>query len=515
MHALCNAILIPFDMLMSNIPVLTIAIPTYNRARFLRETLEHLVPQLDDRTECLVLDNASSDSTTELIATFGDRVKHIRHSENIGSDRNMISCIERASGRYVWILCDDDLPVSNAVQKILEGIEADAPAFLFATQDWQDAFCSAYRGEATDAQWLSLDANGFLEHASCYFTAASGIVIRKDAADLEFIRSRIGSYLVPAAITLRTIAVHGRALVATSPIVICRGGNSGGYDGFTVFTRNFLDLLESCSAAFSREAMRKVYEENLRTVGMHIVRTMPLTAAGLANLFRLSWRTGALWKVLVPALLRRWRKSWGPAALWKLWKARCYIKARRSQDRNAHEALRHTIASLGNGGNVQHPWHVIGGRYISIGHDFWAGPGVRIEAWDRYGSTKYSPRIVIGNNVSLNNGVHIGAIDRVELGNNVIVGAHALFTDHSHGDMGPSMLETPARDCPLFSRGPVIVESDAWIGEGACILSGVRIGRGAVIGANAVVVRDVAPGEIVVGVPARRIRHLSESRQGN
>ena len=45
-----------------------------------------------------------------------------------------------------------------------------------------------------------------------------------------------------------------------------------------------------------------------------------------------------------------------------------------------------------------------------------------------------------------------------------------------------------------------------WIGRGACILAGVTIGRGAVIGANSVVTRDVPPGKIVVGIPARAIR---------
>ncbi|HOX53276.1 MAG TPA: acyltransferase, partial [Fibrobacteria bacterium] len=217
-------------------------------------------------------------------------------------------------------------------------------------------------------------------------------------------------------------------------------------------------------------------------------------------------------KTLLPALLRRWIRPLRLENLSRRLRAKRYLALRKRMDRAAHDALRTVLASLGPGGSVKHPWHVVGGEHIRIGRDFWACADVRLEAWDHYQGATYRPVILIGDHVALNNGVHVGAIDRIEIGNNVIVGANALITDHSHGDMGPSMLQTPARDCPLHSRGPVLIEDDVWIGEGACILSGVRVGKGAVVGANAVVVRDVAPGEIVGGVPARRIRHLGDAR---
>jgi hypothetical protein len=58
----------------------------------------------------------------------------------------------------------------------------------------------------------------------------------------------------------------------------------------------------------------------------------------------------------------------------------------------------------------------------------------------------------------------------------------------------------------LTSRGPVVIGNDVWIGYEALILSGVTIGDGAVVGARAVVTRDVAPYEIVGGNPARHVR---------
>ena len=65
------------------------------------------------------------------------------------------------------------------------------------------------------------------------------------------------------------------------------------------------------------------------------------------------------------------------------------------------------------------------------------------------------------------------------------------------------MLNTGSALC----KGPIIVEDDVWIGESAILMSGVRIGRGAVIGAGAVVTKDIPPYAIAVGVPATVIKY--------
>jgi len=79
---------------------------------------------------------------------------------------------------------------------------------------------------------------------------------------------------------------------------------------------------------------------------------------------------------------------------------------------------------------------------------------------------------------------------------------------YSHGDTSLAHLSLPPVCRPLFSKGKVIIEDDVWIGEGAAILPGVVIGRGAIIGTNAVVTKDVDPYTVVGGVPARIIKKL-------
>ena len=96
-------------------------IPTFNRAHRLRVALEALLPQADqlrNKVEVIVSDNASDDDTHSVIDNFRERyaVGYSRNSSNLGPIRNTVRlATELASGRYVWVLGDDDLVAPTAV----------------------------------------------------------------------------------------------------------------------------------------------------------------------------------------------------------------------------------------------------------------------------------------------------------------------------------------------------------------------------------------------------------------
>ena len=148
---------------------------------------------------------------------------------------------------------------------------------------------------------------------------------------------------------------------------------------------------------------------------------------------------------------------------------------------------------------------IVGGKYISIGSNVVLGSGLQLTAWDRFGEQRFTPSIEIGDNVSIGDGAHITAISSIRIGNNVLTGKNILITDNSHGAVTLDELETAPNKRPLFSKGPVVIGDNVWIGEMASILPGVRIGEGSVIGAGAVVTRDVPPRCVAVGNPARII----------
>jgi UDP-2-acetamido-3-amino-2,3-dideoxy-glucuronate N-acetyltransferase len=96
---------------------------------------------------------------------------------------------------------------------------------------------------------------------------------------------------------------------------------------------------------------------------------------------------------------------------------------------------------------------------------------------------------------------HTFVCDGVEIGDEVFVGHGVVFVNDKfpRATTDAGELQT-ADDWELL---PTVVERRASIGSGAIVLGGVRIGEGAIVGAGAVVTRDVAPGEVVAGVPAR------------
>jgi glycosyltransferase involved in cell wall biosynthesis len=108
--------------------LLTIAIPTYNRSRYLARLLESLVPQLESepRVELIISDNASPDATQETLEEYrlrGLAFRNIRNQTNVGAEANFVQCFAEATGRYVWIVGDDDMVLPQTIESVLGLLE--------------------------------------------------------------------------------------------------------------------------------------------------------------------------------------------------------------------------------------------------------------------------------------------------------------------------------------------------------------------------------------------------------
>ena len=114
-------------------PRLTIAIPTYNRAKQLDRQLNWAVNAIADRwdeIELLVSDNASPDETPQVCqkwqAQTNGRMRIFRQSKNIGITRNCLFCIQEARGDFVWTVSDDDVVLEGTLGWVLSKISNDA-----------------------------------------------------------------------------------------------------------------------------------------------------------------------------------------------------------------------------------------------------------------------------------------------------------------------------------------------------------------------------------------------------
>ena len=155
---------------------------------------------------------------------------------------------------------------------------------------------------------------------------------------------------------------------------------------------------------------------------------------------------------------------------------------------------------------IRFPIYVRGRSLIKIGRGLTTGVNVRLDAFAPYGS---QPVLFIGCDVQINDSVHIGAIEQVVIGDHALIASRVFISDHNHGSYqeedAASSPEIPPVNRPLSSR-PVYIGRNVWLGEQVCILPGVTIGDGAIVGANSVVTRDIPPNSIAAGNPARVIR---------
>ena len=153
-----------------------------------------------------------------------------------------------------------------------------------------------------------------------------------------------------------------------------------------------------------------------------------------------------------------------------------------------------------------------GQKYIQIGNDVYFGAGLHMTAHDSYpavsGEQHFHPEIVIGDHCQFGEWNHITAMNRVEIGEGCLTGKWVTITDNAHGDNSPEVLSLMPTRRELFSKGPVIIGRNVWIGEKATILPGVHIGEGAIIAANAVVTKDVPAHSVVGGVPAKVLKTM-------
>lgn len=171
-----------------------------------------------------------------------------------------------------------------------------------------------------------------------------------------------------------------------------------------------------------------------------------------------------------------------------------------------------TILTFKNARIIRFPIDIRGRKFIKVSKGFTTGVGCRIEAYPENNQTT----LFFGENFQMNDYVHITAMEKVKIGNNVLLASKIYISDCSHGsysgDENDSRPDSIPHDRKLFAK-PVVIEDNVWLGEFVSVLPGVTIGKGTIVGANSVVSKNLPQNVIAVGTPAKPIKKYNFETQ--
>ena len=235
-----------------NSPLLTIAIPTWNRAAFLALNLKRLSQEgrnLWGQIEVLVSDNGSSDHTPQVVSqaiAVGMPVRYIKNSENRGSDANIAQCFNLASGKYVLIMGDEDLFVDGALNILLKRLEPESCGVVcLRPYGFEVDFNREFPG-ARGREHVFRDPGAFLATIGPLMTLISSCAISKQLLPSVDARDFCGDNLVQVHLVLRAALAAKENIFLDRYLIACKRNNSGGYDFSKVFVTNLCAVLDSC-----------------------------------------------------------------------------------------------------------------------------------------------------------------------------------------------------------------------------------------------------------------------------
>ena len=234
-------------------PLLTIAIPTYNRSECLAQLLEILAPQLagESRVELVISDNASPDDTPTVVTSFREKglpLIYNRNEMNLGADANIVRCYEMAQGEYVWIFGDDDIIVPGGLQEVLRRLETRRYDLLYIhSTGFQGRYQASTAPKLSRKMMVFTRPRDFALHVSTGLTFISGNIVRKAA--LERLphgdhSKLIGTNLVQLSWTFALLRANPQCACLLDNLVASLEDNSGGHGTCQVFGTNLKAIIE-------------------------------------------------------------------------------------------------------------------------------------------------------------------------------------------------------------------------------------------------------------------------------
>ena len=473
-------------------PVLSICIPTYNRAEFLEKTLESIVSQSvflnTNDVEVVIADNCSQDNTSSVIKKYTDRfpekIIYLKNEVNIGAVKNYENVLSVATGTFAKLHNDYLLIKKEALSTIVEIIKENAeekPIIFFLNGN----------KKIQEKTTVCKNLNEFVSHVSYFSTWIGGFGIWKDDFKKLPDFSRYHKLLlVQTDFLFRLLAMGKPAIVCNENYFINIPFKKNiDYNIAEVFGQNYLFLYKEYlnNGLLDKNIFQK--EKKLLLIN-HILPYCIKFINKKSEFFcfmkdyKYDWFF-YLSLILYPALIikNKLRNLLNINIFNRL-----LNKLGNFENNIFYKIYKKIIWRINNLHNETFLINTFDQKKVTVGKKTYGGLKV-------YMFGHLEEKLVIGNYVSI-------ASDVIFL----LGGEHPYESFSTY----PFLVKLLGKSCETKTKGSVIVEDDVWIGVNSLILSGVKIKKGAVIAAGSVVTKDIPAYSIVGGNPAKVIKYRFE-----
>lgn len=261
---------------------LSICIATCNRAAFIGETLNSILPQVTGGVEIVIVDGASTDNTTEVVKSYVQKhpfIRYIRLTAKGGVDQDYCLAVEAARGEYCWLFTDDDVLKPGAIRAVMAAMRHGHELIIANGEIKDAALCRVLEARRlrflNDITYQTSDFERFFVDVSEYLSFIGCVVIKRSLWDEREKARYFGTVFVHVGVIFQK-PFYGTITVLAEPLLTIRYGNAlWTSKSFEISLFKWPDLLWSFQL-FSGAAKRRVCERepwrSLKTLLMYRAR---------------------------------------------------------------------------------------------------------------------------------------------------------------------------------------------------------------------------------------------------
>ena len=237
--------------------LLTISIPTYQRAKYLDLCLQRIIFQISSdittEIEIIVSDNNSTDNTKEIVKKHIDNnpkinLKYFKNDTNVGLDGNITQAYRLANSRFVLVFGDDDVLIDGSIEKIYKILSSNLDAGVVYIDSF--GFTGDYREKIPvdnlGEYWKYFNKKSFIKKVNYYFTYTSGNIINKSLIDSKLNVDRfLGTNLNLLNWIITGLFTAHYNIFISDRLIGTKTENTGGYGFCETFAKNGNYVFES------------------------------------------------------------------------------------------------------------------------------------------------------------------------------------------------------------------------------------------------------------------------------